>query len=88
MDNVEIIKDLHKLLRVYEEREFDDYKVYLSGLIQELDGIEEPSNELSKIIRRLKGLRKWSADETTHKDVRDCVLDGRGRLERENSKEV
>lgn len=88
MNYVEIIKGLHKLLRVYEEREFDDYKAYLGTLLQDLDGIDNPSSELKHIIRRLKGLRKWSENETTHRDVKDLVLDGRGKLEREFSKEV
>lgn len=83
MNYVDVIKELHKLLRVYEEREFEDYKSYLSTVIQDLDGIEEPTPELQRVIRRLKGLRKWTKEETTHHDVKDCVLDGRGRLERE-----
>lgn len=85
MTYIEIIKELHKLLRIYEECDFEDYKVHLSTLIQQLDGIDEPSEELQKIIRRLKGLRKWTLEETTHRDVKDCVLDGRGSLERENN---
>ena len=84
MDYVEIIKELHKLLRVYEERDFEDYKSYLSTVIQDFDSIDDPSRELKRVIKRLKGLRKWSEDETTHHDVKDCVLDGRGRLEREH----
>jgi hypothetical protein len=86
MDYITIIKSLHKLLRVYEERDFNDYKSYLSCLIQDLDGIDEPSEELVRLIRRLKGLKKWTEEETTHHDVKDCVLDGRGKLERERER--
>lgn len=80
MRNEEIIQKLYKLLVVYEKYDFSAYKSYCLSLIQMLEGLE--NKYLEETLLRLKGLYKYSKEQTEHDSVKDIVLDGCNRLQR------
>lgn len=82
MDYNTVIKKIYRLLLTYERYNFPIYKNYLISLIEYLDGIDNPPTVLVESLFRLKGLCKWTENETVHKYVRDCVLDSCNQIQR------
>lgn len=82
MDYSIIIKKIYRLLLTYERYEFPIYKNYLIALIEFIDGIDNPPTVIVESLLRLKGLCKWTEDETNHAYVKDCVLDSCNQIQR------
>lgn len=81
------IGKVYKLLKIYEESSWKDFKLYLFKLIVELDGKSNPSPELQQTITKLKGLNQQEElqdkTQTNHAIMKSFILGICGRLERE-----
>lgn len=71
MDKIRLIKEIHKILFVFEENDYDKYYSYLSHQIVKLNSCENEVLEANAEL--LKGLRNMK-DDITHFDVRQTVL--------------
>ena len=71
MDKIRLIKEIHKILYVFEENDYDKYYSCLSHQIVKLNGYE--NDILEDNAELLKGLRNMEQD-VTHFDVRQTVL--------------
>lgn len=81
------IGKVYKLLKIYEESSWEDFKSYLFKLIIELDGKSNPSPELQQTITKLKGLNKQDDlrenNQNNHDVMKSLIFGICGRLERE-----
>jgi len=81
------INKVYKLLKIYEESSWSDFKSYLFKLIIELDGKSNPSPELQQTITKLKGLNKQDEladnNKRNHDAMKSLIFGICGRLERE-----
>ncbi|MEG0899405.1 MAG: hypothetical protein RSD67_02475 [Oscillospiraceae bacterium] len=71
MKKERLIKDIHKVLYIYEDGVYSNYFANLSHLIIELSGLN--NKQLATQIILLKGLKNLGA-ECTHFDVRNTIL--------------
>jgi len=81
------IGQCYKILKIYEESSWKDFKSYLFKLITELDGQSNPSPELQQTITKLKGLNKQDdlqdKSQSNHDVIKSLIFGICGRLERE-----
>lgn len=81
------IGKVYKLLKIYEESSWEDFKSYLFKLTVELDGKSNPSPELQQTITKLKGLNKQDElrenNQSNHDVMKSLIFGICGRLERE-----
>jgi len=80
MEKVRIIKDIHKVLFVYEDGDYDKYYACLSHQIIKLSEYED--NVIKENVGLLKGLRNMGRD-VTHFDVRHTILHVMNEIDRE-----
>jgi hypothetical protein len=71
MNKERLIKDIHKILYIYEDGVYDNYFARLTHEIIELSGFYDP--QLQPYIVLLKGLKSLG-NECTHFDVRNTIL--------------
>lgn len=71
MEKQRLIKNIHKILYIYEDGIFDNYYARLTHEIIRLSGLEDTQLEESIIL--LKGLKSLGTD-CTYFDVRNTIL--------------
>lgn len=71
MKKEKLIKDVHKILYIYEDGIYENYFARLTHEIIELSGLCE--TQLQPYIILLKGLKNLGS-ECTHFDVRNTIL--------------
>lgn len=80
MDKNKLIRDIHKILYVFEDGIYENYMTYLSHQIISLSGLND--DRLSPHIIMLKGLQSLGKD-CEYKEVRTTILGIMNDIDRE-----